>query len=86
MDRPWLRQAVDAGFTVLLDVPGQEVVLGLVGRLWRPDGGVVGLRDREEFLAFARRAFVRAAMSVRWTAADGGTRVVTETRGRAGRA
>jgi hypothetical protein len=81
-DRPLLRQALAAGFTVLHDVPG-EVVLGLIGQVWRPGGQVVRPAGPAEFRDFADPGFVKAAMVVTVTAAPGGTRVDTETRARA---
>jgi hypothetical protein len=27
------------GFVILADVPGEEIVIGVAGRFWRPDGG-----------------------------------------------
>ncbi|WP_369137927.1 hypothetical protein [Modestobacter versicolor] len=78
-DRPLLDHALAAGFTVLHEVPGEEVVLGLVGRFWRPTGGVLRPRGRDWFLDFAEPGYAKGAMSITLTAEDGGTRVVTET-------
>ena len=81
--RPLVEQALAAGFTVLHDVPGEELVLGLIAQMWRPGGQVVRPAGRAEFLGFAEPGFVKAAMVVRVTPQDGGTRVDTETRVRA---
>ena len=83
VDQPLVEQALTAGFTVLHDAPGDELVLGLIAQMWRPGGAVVRAADRAEFAAFARPGFVRAVMNVRLTAVDGGTLVATETRVRA---
>ena len=83
VDRPLLEQARAAGFTVLHDVPGEELVLGLIAQVWRPGGRVVRATTPAEFTSFAEPGFVRAAMDVRFTAVDGGTVVATETRVRA---
>jgi hypothetical protein len=82
-DRPLVDQARAAGFTVLYDVPGEELVLGLIAQMWRPGGQVVRATTPAEFTAFAGPGFVRAVMNVRFTAVDGGTLVATETRARA---
>ena len=81
--RPLLEQAVAAGFTVLDDVPGEQVVLGLIAQMWRPGGQVVRPAGRTGFLEFAEPGFAKAAMVVQVTPQDGGTRVDTETRVRA---
>ena len=83
VDQPLVEQALAAGFTVLHDVPGEELVLGLIAQVWRPGGEVVRAATPAEFTAFAAPGFVRAVMNVRLTAVDGGTLVATETRVRA---
>jgi hypothetical protein len=74
-----LRDMVDAGFVVLADSPPHEIVLGVVGRFWRPASGIVRL-DKEQFLAFNAPGYARAAMNFQVVAADGGCAVQTETR------
>lgn len=81
--RPLLEQAMAVGFTVLDDVPGEQVVLGLIAQMWRPGGQVVRPAGRTGFLEFAEPGFAKAAMVVRVTPQDGGARVDTETRVRA---
>ena len=82
-DRPLLDQAVAAGFTELPDVPGQQVVLGLIGQVWRPGGEVVRPAGRQEFLDFAEPGFLKGVVGISVAAEDGGTRLVTVTRVRA---
>jgi hypothetical protein len=79
-DRPLLDQLQARGFTVLLDRPGAEVVVGLIAQMWRPGGRVVRPDGLAGFTAFTEPGFVRAAMSVAVTEDDGATWVVTETR------
>ncbi len=68
------------GFVKLAEVPGRELVFGLAGRFWRPDGGLRRL-TREEFLAFAEEGSVKAAWNLRVTeTAAGQSEVSTETR------
>jgi len=53
------------GFTKLDEVPQREIVFGIAGRFWRPDGALRSLRDREAFLAFAEDGCVKAAWNMR---------------------
>jgi len=78
--RPLLDQAVAAGFSVLADVPGQGVVLGLVGRFWRPGGDPVRVTGLPEFLAVSVPGAAKGVIAFTLTAQGDGTQVVTETR------
>ena len=68
------------GFVLLDEAPGDEVVLGLVGRFWTPSGGIIRVAP-EEFASFDRPGFAVAAwnFTVRGPAA-GPVRLATETR------
>lgn len=68
------------GFVLLDEAPGDEVVLGLVGRFWTPSGGIVRVAP-EEFASFDRPGFAVAAwnFTLRGPAA-GPVRLATETR------
>ena len=69
------------GFTPLAEEPGSELVFGLAGRFWRPDGGLRPIPDREAFLAFAEEGCVKAAWNLRIGAIDDGScDLSTETR------
>lgn len=64
-----------AGFAILGDWPGEEIVLGVAGRPWRTQ------IDRfDEFHAYDRPGSIRAVTNFVMAAEDGGTRVTTETR------
>ena len=69
-----------SGFVLLDEAPGDEVVLGLVGRFWTPSGGIIRVAP-EEFAAFDQPGFAVAAwnFTVRGPAA-GPVRLATETR------
>lgn len=67
------------GFVRLPASSERELVLGLVGRFWRPSGGVVRVAP-EEFAAFDRPGCVKAVWNVRADAAGEGAVVSTETR------
>ncbi|HEX8363039.1 MAG TPA: hypothetical protein VF613_23145 [Longimicrobium sp.] len=68
------------GFVLLDEAPGDEVVLGLVGRFWTPAGGIVRVAP-EDFTAFQRPGYAVAAwnFTVRGPA-EGPVRLATETR------
>jgi hypothetical protein len=53
------------GFTKLDEIPEREIVFGIAGKFWRPDGAVRPLPDREAFLAFAEGGCVKAAWNLR---------------------
>jgi hypothetical protein len=81
VDLPLLDQFLDLGFVVLADVPGQELIAGVIGRMWRRGGGTATIAGAEEFVAFVQPGFVKAATAFRFTArGDGTTLAETETR------
>jgi hypothetical protein len=69
------------GFTQLDELPVSELVFGLAGRFWRPDGGLRRIPDRAAFLAFTEEGCVKVAWSLRIGEADGvACDLSTETR------
>jgi hypothetical protein len=75
-----LEDVLGFGFVVLAEEPGVEIVLGAVGRFWRPRGDIIRIQP-EEFESFDRPGFAKGAMNIRVEpAGDGLTRIVTETR------
>jgi hypothetical protein len=67
-------------FTLLEEKPGEELVFGLVGKFWRPDGGLRRL-SREDFAAFCEPGFAKAAWNLRIEPGrDSGCELSTETR------
>jgi hypothetical protein len=72
-----------SGFVVLAEEPGVEIVLGVIGRFWRPTGGLVGFAP-DEFTAFKQPGYAKAAWNFRVEPeGEGRVRVVTHTRIRA---
>jgi len=69
-----------AGFALLAEEPGREIVLGIAGRFWRVTGG--GMRvSAADFAAFSAAGTAKAAMDFRLEPLGGGrTRLSTETR------
>jgi hypothetical protein len=83
--RPWRRTAtmkdlLEAGFVVLGEEAGTEIVLGLVGRFWRPTGGI-RRTDPVDFATFEDPGWAKAAWNFRVSGhGPGRSAVDTETR------
>lgn len=57
-----LRQRLQGtGFVILTDAPQDELVIGVAGRFWRPDGGRWGELSAEDFSSFSRPGYAKAA-------------------------
>ena len=72
-----------SGFTVLAERPGEEVVAGTFGRFWtlREQSNMQAPLDLEDFHAFSRPGWAKAAMTLRVEPReDGSSTLVTETR------
>jgi hypothetical protein len=69
-----------SGFVLLGERPGEELLLGLVGRFWTVTGDLQRL-DADGFRRFERHGFAKAAWNFHLApAAEGKTRLSTETR------
>ena len=79
-----LRQRLwGSGFVILEEVPDEELVIGVAGRFWRPDGGRCMDLAASDFMDFSRMGFAKAAWNFRLSAESpetGGTILSTETR------
>lgn len=76
-----LSQAIDNGFVLLAVDGGRELVLGLVGRVWRLRPGPRPVVDAGSFVDFVQPGYAKAVMNVVLHAqGDGRTVVETETR------
>jgi hypothetical protein len=58
----------------------REVAVGLAGRFWRPDGGLVSLPDAAAFAAFSEPGTAKLVMTFATEPKGRLTRLVTETR------
>jgi len=67
-------------FLTLATVPQEEVLLGIAGRFWRPDGGIVRGLTPEEFRSFRHDGYAKAVWNFSLSSADDGTLLSTETR------
>ncbi len=69
-----------AGFAAFADEPGRPLVMGYIGRPWKPTASGAPLRTRAEFVAWSQPGWAKVATAF-WAEPDGsGTRLVTETR------
>lgn len=69
------------GFQVLADEPPHEVVVGAIGKVWRPEIPFVHLDNAEAFSTFEEPGFVKVAWAVRLSPlGEGHTRLVFELR------
>jgi hypothetical protein len=66
------------GFVVLEDTP-DELVLGAIGRFWRPSGGMKRI-EPDRFRSFSEPGWAKAAFSFRVEQIDARTVLETETR------
>ena len=79
-----LREALPpAGFTILAERPGEEIVAGTTGRFWalREQANMEAPADLEAFRAFARPGWAKGVFSIRVEPRDQGwSKLMTETR------
>ena len=74
-----LQTLLDSGFGVLAEEPGQEIVLGVTGRFWRPVGNLSPF-NRADFDRAVSTGFARALWNFRVTEDLGRSILSTETR------
>ena len=68
-------------FITLDQIPGEEIVLGVIGQFWRLNGGTdAPVGDVSEFVAFNETGFVKVAANFSVEATTTGSRLSTETR------
>jgi len=67
-------------FLELAAVPQQEVLLGIAGRFWRPDGGIVRGLTPAGFRDFHQDGYAKAVWNFSLLPTTGSTRLSTETR------
>ena len=72
-----------AAFTVIAESPGEEFVLGIMGRFWTPTGGVVAA-TAERFRELPPSGLAQAVWNFRVRSRGVGTELSTETRVRCG--
>ena len=66
---------------ILSEVLNEEIVIGIAGRFWRPDGGRCKELTAKDFAGFCRSGFAKAAWNFKLRADSTGSTVLsTETR------
>ena len=70
---------VEAGFTILEEEAPKELVMGAVGKFWRPDSGFVRVGP-EEFRSFDEPGYAKAALAFTVEEQEGSALLATETR------
>ncbi len=78
-DGSMLSQLGDTGFVVLDDLP-EELVLGCVGRFWRPVPEIVHLASAGEYAEFDQPGYAKVAFNLKFAPTPQGTKLSTETR------
>lgn len=81
-DRPLLEHMIKGGIVPLAEDADREIVLGAVGRFWRPTGNAAlsGIDSTEKFAEFDEPGFAKVAMNFRVAGEGSGSRIFTETR------
>ena len=72
-----------SGFVILDEVPDDEIVIGVAGRFWRPDGGRCMDLTAADFIGFSRPGYAKAAWNFKLQAGlpeTNTTILATETR------
>ncbi len=77
-----LRQRLHGtGFVILAEIPNEEMVIGVAGKFWCPDGGRCLDLTAGDFAAFARAGYAKAAWNFKLrTESSTYTVLSTETR------
>lgn len=71
---------LDTGFVLLGERPGEELLLGLVGRFWTPTGDLVRV-EAKDFRDFRQPGYARAVWNFSLSESEAGaTLLATETR------
>jgi hypothetical protein len=55
------RRLQGTGFVMLAEAPGDELVIGVAGQFWRPDGGRCLDLTADEFAGFSRPGYAKVA-------------------------
>lgn len=78
---PFLRQPSRLGFILLAEKPEKEIVLGVVGRFWKPSGGICReLEGPTDFVNFHRPGYVKVGWNFLLEEQDSSCTLRTETR------
>jgi hypothetical protein len=74
------RRFQGSGFVILAEAPGEELVVGVAGRFWRPNGGRRLDLSSRDFVGFSRAGDAKIALNFRLKPGSHHTVLSTETR------
>ncbi|MBI4417526.1 MAG: hypothetical protein HY563_02035, partial [Ignavibacteriales bacterium] len=78
---PFLSEIERTGFLLLDQETNSEIVLGIVGKFWKASGHLCPhVTTAGQFVEFEEEGWAKAAWNFLLEPAEGGTRLVTETR------
>ena len=78
---PLFGQMLEFGFVSIGEEPGQELVVGGIGQMFRASGGRTPIfRDVSEFVAFREPGYAKVAMNFSARLLESGSELRTETR------
>ncbi len=77
---PLYEQMLAFGFVLLAEEPDREIVVGVVGQMFKLRGDTPTVRDAREFAAFEAPGYAKAAMNFVVRSVDSRTELTTETR------
>jgi hypothetical protein len=69
----------EGGWVTLVDNPGREVIRGLIGRFWQRDGGIVHVRDANEYYLFSQPGYTKLAFAYFLEESPSGTELTVAT-------
>ncbi len=78
--KPLRERLAGTGFLELAEIPRQELVLGVAGRFWRPDGGRCFDVSAGDFPGFRQHGYAKAAWNFAVASHPHGCLLSTETR------
>jgi len=61
---PSISEIEDSDFFRLAEMPGEEIVLGLVGQFWKLSGGLVRIKNADEFGGFVKAGYTKAVLNL----------------------
>lgn len=78
---PSISEIKSGDFIKLAEMPGEEILLGLIGQFWKLHGGLVGIKDADEFAGFIKAGYTKAVLNLQVIPLNGNEcRLSTETR------
>ena len=78
--RPLRERLPGTGFMELGEIPRKEIIIGVAGRFWRPDGGRCFDLSASDFPHFSRAGYAKAAWNFSLAPEPKGCVLSTETR------